>query len=209
MRCWQFALGLFGALVFAQTANAHCDAEDGPVATAALKALDTKNVNLILSYAPAKAEPALTTAFEEALAVRVLSPRAKALADRAFTETAVRLHREGEGAAYTGLKPAGTDFGPAIPAAEQTIETRQLEPLVKLLAQAVEHGLAERFEQTAAKLRLNKEPGTQAEVQAARERVSAELEFIGYAESIYLAVKAGGHGESHREGTSVVGGHRE
>ena len=42
---------------------------------------------------------------------------AKTLADRYFMETAVRLHRLGEKAPYTGLKPAGTDFGPAIGAA--------------------------------------------------------------------------------------------
>ena len=46
--------------------------------SASLKALDTKNVHLILSNAPAKAEPALTTAIEEALAVRVLSPGRRA-----------------------------------------------------------------------------------------------------------------------------------
>lgn len=40
---------LLGALIlWPYSAQAHCDAVDGPVATAALKALDTKNVNLIL-----------------------------------------------------------------------------------------------------------------------------------------------------------------
>jgi hypothetical protein len=37
-----------------------------------------------------------------------------------------RLHRPGEGAPYTGLKPAGQDFGPVIPAAEHAIESRDL-----------------------------------------------------------------------------------
>ena len=48
------------------------------------------------------------------------------LADRAFLETAVRLHRAGEGAAYTGLKPAGLDYGPVIPAAEHAVATGDL-----------------------------------------------------------------------------------
>ena len=109
------------ALLFGATgsAQAHCDSVDGPVAKAAQKALDTGNVNLALPYAPAKAEPELKAAFAQSLKVRGLGPEAKALADRTFIEATVRLHRAGEGAAYTGLKPAGIDYGPAIPAAER------------------------------------------------------------------------------------------
>ena len=111
-------------------AHAHCDAIGGPVATAALQALDTGNVSLILPFAPPSAEPELGAAFSQTVAVRSLSPQAKALADRYFMETAVRLHRAGEGAPYEGLKPAGTDFGPAIPAAEQALESGQIQPLL-------------------------------------------------------------------------------
>jgi hypothetical protein len=69
------------------SAQAHCDAVDGPVATAAAKALDTRNVNLMLPFAPAQAEPELSAAFEQALAVRGKGPKAKTLADRYFMET--------------------------------------------------------------------------------------------------------------------------
>jgi len=41
--------------------------------------------------------------------VRVQDPEALDLADYWIYETAVRLRREGEGALYTGLKPAGLD----------------------------------------------------------------------------------------------------
>ena len=112
-----------GLLLGPQTAQAHCDSADGPVATAAQKALDTGNVNLALPYAPIAAEFELRTAFARSLKVRSLNADAKVLADRSFIETTVRLHRAGEGAGYTGLKPVGSDFGPAIPAAEQAIET--------------------------------------------------------------------------------------
>jgi hypothetical protein len=40
--------------------------------------LETKNVNLILPYAPAAAEAELTAAFEQALIVRGTGPEAKA-----------------------------------------------------------------------------------------------------------------------------------
>jgi hypothetical protein len=194
------ALVLMGGLVLAlPSAQAHCDAVDGPVALAALKALETKNVNLILPYAPAAAEPELTAAFEQALLVRGTGPEAKALADRYFMETAVRVHRAGEKAPYAGLKPAGTAFGPVIPAAEQALASGEVDPLLKLLAQEVAHGVTEHFRHARATTTATKEPTTKSEVPAARERVSAELEFIGYVEAIYLAIKGGSHPEGHVE----------
>lgn len=193
--CVTILLLLGGGFLWPFSVQAHCDAVDGPVATAALKALDTKNVNLILPYAPVEAEPEITAAFEQALVVRGKGAEAKALADRHFMETAVRLHRAGEKAPYTGLKPAGIDFGPAIPAAEKALASGALGPLLKLLSQEVGHGISEHFQQAIAKKAAPREPAKKAGVQAARERVSAELEFIGYVERIYLATKGGGHAE--------------
>src|SRR5512146_3307813 len=138
-----------GLLFGTQSAQAHCDSIDGPVAKAALTALDTGNVNLALPFAPATAEGEIKAAFAQSLKVRTLGPEAKALADRAFIETTVRLHRAGEGAAYTGLKPTGIDYGPAIPAAERAIETRNLAQVKALLIEEMEHGLHARFAHVA------------------------------------------------------------
>lgn len=186
---------LIGLALAPTSAQAHCDAVDGPVATTAVKALDTGNVNLILPFAPAQAEPELSAAFEQALAVRGRGPDAKTLADRYFMETAVRLHRAGEGAPYTGLQPAGTDFGPAIPAAEKALETGKTDELTALMAEEVTHGIADRFKDAVAHRSATKEPAAASDVAAARERVSAELGFIGYVEGIYLATKGGTHAE--------------
>jgi len=70
---------------------------------------------------------------------------ARDLADMYFFETLVRLHRAGEGAPYTGLKPAGRDLGPAIPGADRALETGDVEPLVKLLVGAAEKGVRQHF----------------------------------------------------------------
>lgn len=195
---------LGGLMAFPLSAQAHCDAADGPVASAAVKALDTNNVNLVLPFAPASAEAEISESFRQALAVRASGGEAKALADRYFMETAVRLHRAGEHAPYTGLKPAGTDFGPAIPAAEKALETHDLKPVLAVLNQAAAQG-AEAKLQHAAHLAAGKEPSTYAEVAAARERVSAELAFIGYVEGIYLATQATGH----VEGAEQAAAHNE
>ena len=186
---------LVGLVVWPHGAQAHCDAVDGPVATAAVKALEMKNVNLILPFAPAAAETDLIAAFEQAVTVRAKGPEAKALADRYFMETAVRLHRAGEKAPYTGLQPAGRDFGPAIPAAEKALANGRVEPLLRLMSHHVEHGITEHFEHARHAMDSSKEPATHGGVAVTRERVSAELAFVGYVEGLFQATKGGGHTE--------------
>jgi len=118
------AIGLgFFALTPAR-ALAHCDGLDGPVVKAAQRALETRNPALVLIWVQQKDEQEIRTAFEQTLAVRELSLQARELADRFFFETLVRVHRAGEGASFTGLKPAGRDLGPAIPAAERSRSRR-------------------------------------------------------------------------------------
>lgn len=127
------------------TALAHCDGLDGPVVKAAEKALQTGNVNLVLIWVQQKDEPEVKAVFEQALAVRTLSPQSRELADRHFFETLVRLHRAGEGAPYTGLKPAGRDLGPAIPAADRALETGSMGALEQLVTKAVRDGIREQY----------------------------------------------------------------
>lgn len=62
---------LFGSLFLATSqAYAHCDSADGPVATAAMSALNSGNVNLVLPYVPEVAEAEIRAAFNQSLAVR-------------------------------------------------------------------------------------------------------------------------------------------
>jgi hypothetical protein len=178
-----------------QAAWAHCDTVDGPVAIAVRKALETGNVYLVLPYAPISAENELKAAFEQARQVRTLSPEARTLADRSFLETAIRLHRAGEGAPYTGLKPAGQDFGPVIPAAEQTVETGDLARLRSVLMEEIEHALVERLAHVRQVQHASREPADPAGVSAARARISAELGFVTFAESLREA--AHGRGVAH------------
>ena len=183
-------------LLSAQSAQAHCDSLDGPVAKAALAALETGNLNLALPYAPPAAEPEMRLAFVQSLKVRTLGPDAKALADHAFIETAVRLHRAGEGAAYTGLKPAGIDQGPAIPAAEHAVATGDPTRLEAMLVGEVRHSVHERLARATGTQSSAGDPRTPEEVAAARQRVGAELGFVTYVEGLHQAIR-GGH--EHKE----------
>jgi hypothetical protein len=180
---------------------AHCDSLDGPVVKAAQKALETRDPALVLIWVQPKDEPEIRSAFEQAVAVRALSPQAKELADRFFFETLVRVHRAGEGAAFTGLQPAGRDLGPAIPAADKAIEEGSVEPVVKLLTEAMQERLREHFNKAVTAKAFK--PG---DVAAGREYVKAYVEFIHYVERVYEASASAAHGH-FGESEPVAHGH--
>lgn len=179
---------------------AHCDGLDGPVVKAARRVLETGNVNLVLVWVQPSAEPEIRAAFERALAVRKLDPDARDLADRYFFETLVRIHRAGEGAPYTGLKPAGRDLGPAIPAADRAIETGSVEPLLELLTSSLGSGVRERFREVMARKDFDRNDPS-----AGRRFVQAYVEFVHYAEGAYQAARrrAGGHEAGGRGDTAL------
>lgn len=175
-------------LAVPQRALAHCDGMDGPVVKAAQKALATGNVNLVLTWIQFQDEPEIRKAFTETLAVRKFNPAARELADRYFFETLVRVHRAGEGQPYTGLKPAGRDLGPAIPAADKAVEDGSVDSLASTIAAAAGNGIRERFKQVAARKRYAND-----EVAAGREYVSAYVEFVHYVETLHQTLHRGGH----------------
>jgi hypothetical protein len=168
---------------------AHCDGLDGPVVKAAERALETNNVDLVLAWVTPKDEPDVRAAFSQAVRVRTLGDDARQLADRYFFETVVRLHRVGEGEPYTGLKPAGRDLGPAIPAADRAIATGDLRALDTLRSDSLHHGLGQRYARVMA-LRQH-DP---ADLERGRAYVTAYVEFIHYVERIHLAATAEVHG---------------
>jgi hypothetical protein len=181
---------LFAALALTPCkALAHCDGMDGPVVKAAQRALESGNVNLVLIWVQKPDEVEIRKAFDQSMAVRKLGPEARALADRYFFETLVRLHRAGEGAPYTGLKPAGRDLGPAIPAADKALEAGSVEALLKLLSDLVQAGVSEHFKHAVAKSNFDKN-----DVESGREYVNAYVQFVHYVERIYQAAKNPAHG---------------
>ena len=187
-------------LVAPTNAFAHCDGLDGPVVKAAQKALDTRNPALVLIWVQEKDESEIRAAFEHTLAVRALSPQARELADRYFFETLVRVHRAGEGAPFAGLKPAGRDLGPAIPAADKAIDDGSIEPVVKLVSDALQAGLREHFKETVTAKAFKT-----GDVAAGREYVRAYVEFIHYVERLYEAITTSAHGhfdETEHNGSS-------
>jgi hypothetical protein len=183
-------------------AFAHCDTMNGPVVKAAQKALETGNVNLVLVWIQKKDEVEIKKAFERTLAVRKLSPLAKDMADMYFFETLVRIHREGEGEPYTGLKPADTEVEPGIAMADQAVDKGSAEELVKNLNETVEKSLHTLF--AAVK---EKKGYKQDNVDAGREYVGAYVTFIHYVEQLYQSAQKPSAEHAHQEHEAVVHQH--
>jgi hypothetical protein len=172
-----FLLG--GALLLLpQSVFAHCDSLDGPVVNEARTALEKGDIAPILKWVPAEHEEEIRQAFARAGKVRVLSPEAGALADQYFFETLVRVHRAGEGAPYTGLKPAGMIPSP-IARADKALEEGSVEQLADAISSHVGKAMRERF---AHALALKKKADTS--VQAGREYVEAYVEYVHFVEGI-------------------------
>jgi hypothetical protein len=140
------AAGIALALFLATPAPAHCDGLDGPVVTAARRALEARDPNPVLIWVRPSDEAEVRAAFNHAIAVRRLGPEARALADRFFFETVVRLHRAGEGAPYRGLQPAGRDLGPAIPLADRAVASGSDREVTQFISQEVARGISDRFQ---------------------------------------------------------------
>ena len=192
------------ALTWGTAAQAHCDTLDGPVVSAARKALDTSNVSLVLGWVQKKDEAEIRNAFQKASTVRKTGGAAKELADTYFFETLVRVHRAGEGAPYTGLKPAG-QVHPAIAAADLSIDTGKLEPVAKLVTDRAHAGLHHQFEAVTSKKKY-----APNDVAAARAYVGAYVEYTHYVERLYDAAATGGaaHAEAKpAAGKAVAHGH--
>lgn len=166
----------------------HCDSLDGPVVVAARRAFIEHDVDLVLPYVPVDSEDEVREAFDLAVKARALGDDAQQVADQWFFECVVRLHRTGEGAPFTGLKPAGLEVGEVIPAAERALASGSAHELSGILCDAVrsevEHRLAHAME-------LQPPPG--AGVAEVRGYVEAMLGLQVWAHMVHRQVHADPH----------------
>ncbi len=170
------------ALMMAPSAAlAHCDTVSGPVVTAAKEALGRGDVTPVLKWIKPDYEAEIRAAFQQALKVRSLSPEARALADNYFFETLVRVHREGEGEPYTGLKTSPAE--PGIAAADAAMANGSAEELVRSLSAELAAGIRQRFHLVQ---QAREHAGDN--VDAGRQFIAAYVQFIHYIEGLHEQV---------------------
>lgn len=178
------------AMVFAafllvpESALAHCDTMNGPVVADAQTALETGDLMPVFKWVLEDDENEVTAAFERARIVRLNNRESRELADLYFFETVVRLHRASEGVPYTGIKPASTDVGPAIAAADRALESGSADKLAELLTAEIDAAVQGRFADAYRALQQADDS-----VEAGREFVKAYVAFTHLAERIHENVE--------------------
>lgn len=182
----------FTLIGFSSTALPHCDGVDGPVVQAAIKSLDTKDINYVLIWVKKQHEQEIKDAFAKALVVRELGPEAKDVADHHFMETVVRIHREGEGEPFTGIKAAGRDLGPVIPTADKSLVTGSLKELKDILSTKLFNELDRKFQTLQERKTFDV-----SDTEAGREYVEAYVQYLHFADNLYKAADFVPHNENN------------
>ncbi len=164
-------------------AQAHCDTMNGPVVGDARAALGSGDPTPTLKWVKKDAEPEIRAAFQRALAVRAAGGEARTLADTWFFETLVRLHRAGEGAPYTGLKPAGT-VPAVLRAADAALDAGTIDAVTARLTGDLAAGMRARYARViSARQRAGES------VEAGRAYVEAYVDYVHYVETLHEAAR--------------------
>lgn len=180
---------LFAILLFSSHATyAHCDSYDGPVIKDAVMALETNNVNLVFKWLDKSQEQEITTLFNKTYSLKNGDKEVYEIVEKHFFETLVRLHREIEGAPYTGLKPAGTTKQ-IIQMTDEAIRVGNVDDFLSKLTNHIEKVVREKYEKVAE---LNKVKDNSKE--QGREFVEAYVNYTHTIEAMHNILE---HGKGH------------
>lgn len=187
-----FTLSLiaFFSILSMQPASAHCDSFDGPALKDAEKALEANNVDLILKWINADMEDEVVPLFHKTYSLRNGDKEIYEIVKKHFYETFVRLHREMEGATFTGLKPAGS-VAPITMMSDKALETGDFDSLLKALNNHINGVLQEKFDNTEALYKVKDNS-----VEEGRKYVEAYVDYTHSVEAVH-DILLGGGGHSH------------
>lgn len=172
-------------------AYAHCDTMSGPVVKDAREAFEKKDITPVLKWVSQEKEPEVRAAFDAALTERSQGPTAQEKADMKFFETLIRIHRAGEGASFSGIKPAEA-VEPIEVEADKALESGSAESLTGEMAGHLTGEIKKKFS-----LALEKKKHMNESVAAGREYVEAYVAYLHYVEGVHKAITA--KAEHHSE----------
>lgn len=189
----RFAIALILSALTTAPLYAHCDWTKGPVVLDAQAALDKGDIAPLLKWVTKENEKEMRDAFARTLTVRKSGAEARELADRWLFETAVRLHRQAEGAPYNGLRGDEYTPDPSIVLAETALEKGSLEEMEKALSAAISAGLRQKFTEA-----MQAKEHAAHNTDAGRHYVHAYAEFLHYVLRLHQGAVAA-PGEKHEE----------
>lgn len=183
------AMLLLGMIMFAFSIPtfAHCDSYDGPVIQDALKALNQKDVSYVMKWIEKDQEAEITTLFNKTVGLKNADAEIYSIVEKHFLETLVRLHRETEGAPFTGLKPAGSTT-PIIQMADKSIENKEVNNLLTNLNKHIQKVINEKYEKVNTLSKVKDNSTTEG-----RAYVEAYVDYTHTLEAIEGALEHGGH----------------
>ncbi|HEQ97907.1 MAG TPA: hypothetical protein ENO22_01035 [candidate division Zixibacteria bacterium] len=179
-------------------AYGHCDSEDGPIIPLIRESLDNGDVTPLLKWIAPEDEAEIKNLFARVRTVRSESDETRAIADRLFIETFIRLHRASEGAPYTGIKEAG-NIEPIYIKLDKALETGNVGALADEIAGSVRENIVRRYER-AVELSQHKDQS----VEAGREYVKAYVDYMHFVEGLHGYLSGRGH-DGHSSAEQVHG----
>ncbi len=179
------------SLAMAKPAGAHCDSYDGPVITDARKAINAQNPALVLKWISASQESEIIPLFNKVLALKSGDAEIYQIVEKHFLETLVRLHRETEGAPYTGLKPAGTTKAIVL-LSDQALEKEDVDGMLKKLNNHIGQVVREKYE-TTVKLSRNRDDNAEA----GRAYVKAYVDYTHTLEALHDVIDSDHAAHAH------------
>jgi hypothetical protein len=172
---------------------AHCDSYDGPVIKDAVKALEANNVNLVLKWVTTEQEKEIISLFNKTYQLKSGDKEVYTIVEKHFFETLVRLHRETEGAPYTGLKPAGTTKQ-IIQMTDEAIKAGSVDDFLVKLDAHIDKVIREKYQKVSE---LNKVKDNSTE--QGREFVEAYVDYTHTVEAMHDIIEHGTGHEGHKE----------
>lgn len=169
-------------------ASAHCDSYDGPTIKDGLKALETNNVNLILKWIDKDQEAEVVSLFHKTYSLKNGDPEIYSIVEKHFLETLVRLHRETEGAPFTGLKPAEST-STIVQLSDNSLYNSNLDNLLSKLNGHINQVIQEKYRKASE---LHKTKDVSAEL--GREYVEAYVDYTHTVEALHDIIE---HGAEH------------
>lgn len=167
---------------------AHCDSYDGPTVKDAQKALESNNVSLVLKWISPEQEQIVVPLFQKTYALKTGDQEVYKIVEKHFLETLVRLHRETEGAPFTGLKPAGSTKK-IVQLSDKALVSNQSETVLGPLSTFLNKVIREKYDKVISLEKIkNNSP------QQGRAYVKAYVDYTHTIEAIHdLLEQGGGH----------------
>lgn len=163
----------------------HCDSEDGPILPEARHALETGDLSPLLKWVTTNDETQIRDLFDEVRKLRDTNEEVRHLADQYFLETFIRLHRQSEGAPYSGIKPAG--MMPAIfKSADSALKVGDVHQLADKISATVRKEIMSRFNSA-----LEKKQHMDESVEAGREYVEVYVTYMHFLEGLHSYLQHG------------------